>query len=493
MIGKFEKLFSVRLLHEFYIDRKCNDFEFQPTSACQKSLDGHGLLFISCSNGFDVLFKQIDDQNTPFIIIDVDIDFSFVIKSINNHFLGFTKIPKSRNGVFYFSNRGVDVKLKEIILDKTKFPVDNNLLHYYGDHRVISERILNIDDLKHRNNVFGFINIHNSEIVDQKSIVYNIAFETGKGVWKYYVLLQENDKSEFFIEAKDTYQNGNNRYASINFSFGQHSNSERINGRKALLFESVTESTGVFDVDGHVIVGTENPAVITEPKRISVPNFEEYSISDSRNAYVRKGTTRRLTGSTYNRIIIREDATVIFTQPEIDVMEVKIIKGRATIKFEKNAKLKIGNKIELTAGSAFNPDGLDVICFVGSLDSSSNYINITIHQGVSVIATMFTFGQLQLISDSQNDGELIPVMMKGIFIAGHIVQETETQWILKKNNWGVPTDSPSMERVELPFYEENAKNLQLIKTNDQEEREVLIDGLPNPSMNHLGSEVFINL
>jgi hypothetical protein len=124
---KYKKLFEVKLLHDYYLDKsdefftdlppdeqkvQLNNYDvgnFLHVSPAEKSVKlmrDHRLIFKNTKQGF-VLLCQLDnsDNNKPFIALD-DLKLTFLLQGSNNYILNFTSLPLSGNAghIYYYSN-----------------------------------------------------------------------------------------------------------------------------------------------------------------------------------------------------------------------------------------------------------------------------------------------------------------------------------------------------------------------------------------------------
>ncbi len=108
MSNKFTNLFSVDFKHNYYTDERNSDFHITPTLSCMELLKDFGMLFRETVEGFTVLYPEFHDgdKDIPFKPIDINLKFSFMIKSRNPYFLNISDLPLniSSSKIYYFNN-----------------------------------------------------------------------------------------------------------------------------------------------------------------------------------------------------------------------------------------------------------------------------------------------------------------------------------------------------------------------------------------------------
>ncbi|BAY79997.1 hypothetical protein NIES25_64850 (plasmid) [Nostoc linckia NIES-25] len=183
----YKQLFELRIIHEYYRDKRCPDFSIEPTSQCHKILSGHRLIVKNQVNGI-VIIAPVDSESKPWIELAENLQFNFILKLKNKEFIDFTEVDwKPINDVIYqFNNQknieGSDLEITQIKLCDRKLPKGQN--------------------------IFGIVDIYNpsfiSPILNQWN-QYKINFKAKKQQWHYYLLADsETNGDEFLIKDKDT-------------------------------------------------------------------------------------------------------------------------------------------------------------------------------------------------------------------------------------------------------------------------------------------------
>lgn len=102
---RYKKVFSVELLHDFYADKHCEDFEIIPSVRTTSVLRGHGMLFKMIGNKL-VVMVRVDENDKPSIDFGRSGKLTFFMKLINPHFINFTNLDyqPSEPKKYYFNN-----------------------------------------------------------------------------------------------------------------------------------------------------------------------------------------------------------------------------------------------------------------------------------------------------------------------------------------------------------------------------------------------------
>ena len=127
---KYKELFSVKILHRYFLDKgtdifssmieieqlkQLKNYDFQsfvnilPTRATSQKIKGYNLVFRKMNSGFTVWSKvdELDDER-PFIDLEEDMYFTFLLKITNPFFYNYTDLnfeSKSTGKPYYLSNR----------------------------------------------------------------------------------------------------------------------------------------------------------------------------------------------------------------------------------------------------------------------------------------------------------------------------------------------------------------------------------------------------
>jgi len=88
---KYAALFSLEIVHDYYTDRRCADFEIEPTPKTQKLLKDHRCVLRPLPNGIRVSM-QVSDQGDPFLPLPTHVTFGFRLRLQNPAFALFTDL-----------------------------------------------------------------------------------------------------------------------------------------------------------------------------------------------------------------------------------------------------------------------------------------------------------------------------------------------------------------------------------------------------------------
>lgn len=234
---KYKILFKVNVLHHFFLNKgltdfstmsdsdkekqldvyDCNDvFFIAPTRLTQQKLNGHNLVFKNSTNGISVWSKVSgDDNQVPFIDLDPDLNFTFLIQLKDPVFYNYTNLKLENAGkIYYFSNRKLST---EPIL----FPVIN----LDGNNVATDEKfILSAETQKaelaqlaaeEKDNLFGIIRISikgetnllnitdNLDKIQNPFKTFEILFNNRKTTWRYFFAQEQKVKNKDDVKEED--------------------------------------------------------------------------------------------------------------------------------------------------------------------------------------------------------------------------------------------------------------------------------------------------
>jgi hypothetical protein len=223
---KYKALFNVDILHNYFLNKGVEGFDLMsevdkniqlnsfdvntlfsilPTRKTQRQLRGHNLIFKSLNTGFTVWSKVSGtDDNIPFISLDDELSFTFLIQLKDALFYNYTDLKLENSGkLYYFSNRKLDAE-----------PGSFSLINSSGDHNNIDENFVLSDDsikaelgelsVNEKDNLFGLIrisikgdnssqNITNAQgKIQSPHKTFEIQLNNRKTIWRY--LFSENQK-----------------------------------------------------------------------------------------------------------------------------------------------------------------------------------------------------------------------------------------------------------------------------------------------------------
>ncbi|MCF6331932.1 MAG: hypothetical protein L3J11_01500 [Draconibacterium sp.] len=234
---KYMPLFKVNILHNYFLDRGLDKFismdetgknkqldsfdvntffDIRPTRKTQLELNGHNLVFKAFNTGLTVWSKVSEnDNNTPFISLDDDLSFTFLIQLKDAAFYNYTNLKMENLGkLYYFSNRKLDT-------EPSSFP----LINKSGDKNGIDDNFVLSDDSEkaeliklnaiEKDNLFGLIRIYikgdNSSlnITDAQDKIQNpfktfeILLNNRKTIWRYLFNNNQKVKNKDDVKKED--------------------------------------------------------------------------------------------------------------------------------------------------------------------------------------------------------------------------------------------------------------------------------------------------
>ncbi len=508
----FKSLFRVEVLHEYYTDRICRDLIFTPTVECQSRLNGLRLTMRSQHNGIEILYTK-DHNHQKLIEIPAGTHLKFLIGIKNNFFYNYSNTSKKEGYTCYFSNHKPKGNGIEISIDHSAFP-DGTFLYSYliSEKSIIQE--LTVGKEKHLvTKLLGYLDISTDHVNDGDR--YFLTWNSKKIVWRYQ-LRTMNGSSEYDYAIRSKNDRNSNRYANISFHFHKTDEKKQENGWRTTQFSSVKQhSSGIYDVEGNEIIGTDIPTTILDPKSVARPPFELEYIDSKENLVLRRGAKSVTKADHYRKITLGESSVLHVNKKKLSAERI-IMGRRSKIIFDQDCKVSIKTTLMLSRGAQFNADDQKVFCLIGT-KRLSRFARATVCDGAYLSATLFTYGILNIKSSKSHFGEDYrerdddhsdqlgneEILMKGIFIAAGVIDGKNVVWI---QNQRIPIGSKEFELQEIPLFEENKSHLQLIqyksgiagsRRRNLEEvvlrERVIIENLPNPSIKHINPEVLIHL
>ncbi|MBW6537575.1 MAG: hypothetical protein K0B11_21380 [Mariniphaga sp.] len=151
---QYKELFRVNIYHRYFLDKglvefrtmneaekakQLDSYNFQPvvtivpTKESGQNLNGHNLVFKTLNTGFTVWSKVAEsDESEPFISLDDDLNFTFLIQIKDSVFYNYTdlKLENARE-LYYLSNKRLDSEPNNFpLLDKAggNFHVDGDFI-----------------------------------------------------------------------------------------------------------------------------------------------------------------------------------------------------------------------------------------------------------------------------------------------------------------------------------------------------------------------------
>ena len=186
-----------------------------------------------------------------------------------------------------------------------------------------------------------------------------------------------------------------------------------------------------IEVDGSSTVGTE----IDAQANPDIPTFlyNNESNNSSPDYTVNNNQTRTINGGVYDKIEVKDNATLIFTSSNIYINELKT-KKNATIKFANCANVFINKKLKIEKDNNFNPDGNYVTVYVDDkVDvKEGSTVNARIHANDHEIKVKGKAGRSNNNNDDDDDGggnsNGNPTYMTGLFIGSKVKGNDNVIW-----------------------------------------------------------------
>ncbi|MCX6250206.1 MAG: hypothetical protein NTX61_05580 [Bacteroidetes bacterium] len=103
---KYDILFSVELLHQYFRNQLCQDFTLIPSAATRRTLAGHKIIAKQYHNRL-ITGVELDKSGNLPVVPEEGLNFTFFLKLNNSLFLNYTNlpVPPSNGMIYYFSNR----------------------------------------------------------------------------------------------------------------------------------------------------------------------------------------------------------------------------------------------------------------------------------------------------------------------------------------------------------------------------------------------------
>ena len=236
---KYKPLFQVNILHQFFLNNGTenyftlseaekekklisynisNLFIILPSTKSHQQLAGQNMIFKLSNFGFTIMVKVSEsNESVPFIPISEDLEFTFLLKLLNNTFFNFSDLQfENADKLFFFSNKRAGTEPGTFPLIKkagsTATINDNYVLSAAGAEQEL-EQLTRAESC----NLFGLVKIHmkgetaglnvtNSQNRIRNSIpVFQVVFENRKTFWRYIF-----DEEQQVQSGDDVIQDGDN-------------------------------------------------------------------------------------------------------------------------------------------------------------------------------------------------------------------------------------------------------------------------------------------
>ncbi|MDF1866454.1 MAG: BspA family leucine-rich repeat surface protein [Saprospiraceae bacterium] len=263
-------------------------------------------------------------------------------------------------------------------------------------------------------------------------------------------------------------------------------------GKKEVKFKESTLSgggAGVIDAnkkakfEKNSVVNTFAKAPVIEVKsgstvaqeiigqaNVSLPTFRENTNPGNNNITVQNGATMTLTGNSYGKIEVKDNATLIFDSPEVFVKELKT-KKNATIDFLQPTEIIVDKKIDIDKDNLINTSFETVIFYTEK--------ELKVDEGTSFTANVYAEKKIEAKKAKSNNH----TSMTGLFISMDKVDSKEfVDW-----NWNqdcsqtLPPPAPLIVGSDTPVFEKAISTLDNVNTD--------LTIYPNPATDILNIQI----
>jgi len=217
---QYKPLFSVKLLHLYYLNKGTNDFfgmdpnestkqlagydvlnflKITPTTESRHKLLNQRIVFKPVNTGFTLWTQVSETQETlPLISLDNTLELTFLLTLVNHTFFNFTELDSSNTGkLYFFSNKRLASEAPSFpLIGKTvnKQPIDEN---YIPGAESTAELLSNLSS-KEKQNLFGLIRIcmkgenasmdiiNNQGEIHDPAKEFQVVFGNRKTIWRYF-------------------------------------------------------------------------------------------------------------------------------------------------------------------------------------------------------------------------------------------------------------------------------------------------------------------
>ena len=183
---KYLPLFNLQLIHPYYADGRCTDFEIRPTLDTQQGLKNYRCVLRPTPNGMQV-FMAVTDKGWPFIAVNQRLTFKFQLYLQNPNFPLFTNINtyETLQTPLYTTNspKGRTRKQLRLISQQTQ----------NEGQSITSEAVYPRPPID--GNFFADLEIQTAQIRVNRSIKpqdFQINFKTKQVRWIYYLVTERN-------------------------------------------------------------------------------------------------------------------------------------------------------------------------------------------------------------------------------------------------------------------------------------------------------------
>lgn len=168
-MSTYKELFSLNLMHDYYSDGKCPDFNITPTPECKEFLEDYHIIFKNKITGIQLVVAT-NDGSTPFIDISDVSKFTFYMKLNESAFGNYTVLDDiDKDKIYAYDNQaGADgLTLTQVKRSEITPPISDTT-------------------------VFGVIDIYAEQLSDLSTpSQYTISFTASALNWSYYFIVTQ--------------------------------------------------------------------------------------------------------------------------------------------------------------------------------------------------------------------------------------------------------------------------------------------------------------
>jgi hypothetical protein len=233
---QYSILFSVRILNFFHLNKGLQEFSLMsgtdqdkqldsynfgnfftivPTKETMKKMNGRNLIFKTLNSGLCIFTKVIESENNiPFIPLEQDLNFTFLIKLADPCFYNYTDLkPNSSDKIYFFSNKRLSTESVSFPLIKSEtdsYSIDESYLLTTDSSKIELAELSTSEKI----GLFGIVRIfmrgdesslHVIDSLNQiptPNQIFELQFTNRKTYWRYIFRSEQTvtDTSDVEIE-----------------------------------------------------------------------------------------------------------------------------------------------------------------------------------------------------------------------------------------------------------------------------------------------------
>lgn len=241
-------MFSVNILHQYYLNKGILDFfgmntadkekqlagydvsnffKITPSAETYQKMQNHRLVFKTVNTGFLVWVQVSENQETtPLISLDDTLELTFLLNLVNHTFFNYTKLDASNTGkLYHFSNKRLESEVPGFPL--IRIASDNQSVNddYILSDKGFEEITANLTN-KEKQRLFSLIQIrikgenaslditNSQKDIRNPALAFQVVFENRKTYWRYFFnkdqkvknkddVVEENDNPQQLVTRTD--------------------------------------------------------------------------------------------------------------------------------------------------------------------------------------------------------------------------------------------------------------------------------------------------